>query len=134
VREDGKPEVKGIDNVTIEVTPKLAEKIAVAQPNAALAVGLRPIADNTAELARAIAAGDVQVPEGGDPAAEKRMLLQIASKPIDTTPTFTVGGEVSRYQRRTVPTSKTPNPDEVIGPAVRVARGTNVTIVPLGAK
>jgi pilus assembly protein CpaB len=134
VSDDNKPDVKSIDSVTLEVTPKLVEKFAVAQQIGGLSLSLRSIADNNAELERAIAAGDVQVPEGEDPAAEKRMLLQIASKPVDTTPTFTVGGDVSRYQRRTVPASKSSNPDEVIGPAVRVARGTNVTIVPLGAK
>jgi pilus assembly protein CpaB len=132
--EEGKASVSNYDNVTLEVTPKLAEKIQVAQTIGSLSLVLRPIADNMVELERAIAAGDVQVPEGTDPTAEKRMLLSIAGKPTDTTSTFTVGAEVSRYQRKTVPTSKNPNADEVIGPAVRVARGTNVTIVPLGAK
>jgi pilus assembly protein CpaB len=135
LNDDGKAaDVKNIDNVTLEVTPKIAEKIQVAQQIGSLSLVLRPIADNNVELERAIARGDVQVPEGGDPAAEKRMLMEIASKPVDTTPTFTVGGEVSRFQRTSVPTSKTPNADEVVGPAVRVARGNNVTIVPLGAK
>jgi pilus assembly protein CpaB len=132
--EEGKASVKNYSTVTLEVTPKLAEKIQVAQQIGSLSLVLRPLADNNVELERAIAAGDVQVPEGADPAAEKKMLLAIASKPIDTTPTFTVGAEVSRYQRKTVPTTKNPNPDEVIGPAVRVARANNVTIVPLGAK
>jgi pilus assembly protein CpaB len=131
--EDGKASVKGYGTVTLEVTPKLAEKIQVAQMIGGLSLVLRPIADNNQELEQAIARGDVQVAEGSDPDAERRMILQVASKPVDSTPTFTVGGEVSRYQRRSVPATKA-GADEVIGPAVRVARGNNVTIVPLGAK
>jgi len=129
--EEGKPEVLTMSTVTLEVTPKIAEKIAVAQTIGTLSLSLRSIADNAQELERAIAAGEIDVPEG-DAKAEKRMLLAIADKPIDETPTFTVGGDVSRYQRRTVPTKD----DEGVasGPAVRVARGSNVSLVPLGAK
>ena len=35
--------------------------------------------------------------------AERQMLLAIASRPIDTNPTYTVGADVSRFQRSTVP-------------------------------
>ena len=31
------------------------------------------------------------------------MLLAVANRPIDTNTTFTTGGDVSRFQRRTVP-------------------------------
>ncbi|MDB5699680.1 MAG: cpaB [Alphaproteobacteria bacterium] len=143
--EDGKPEVRNTASVTLEATPKIAEKIAVAQTIGQLSLSLRSIADNTAELERAIAAGEVEVPKSDDPNAEKRMLLAIANKPIDTGTTFTVGGDVSRYQRRTVPPQTrqggagpsidpTGIPGVVTGPVVRVARGNAVTIVPLGAK
>lgn len=140
--EDGKPEVRSAASVTLEATPKIAEKIAVAQTIGSLSLSLRSIADNTAELERAIAAGEIEVPKSDDPNAEKRMLLAIANKPIDTTPTFTVGGDVSRYQRRTVPVAKQEGgaADPSIaaaanGPVVRVARGNApVLIVPLGAK
>jgi pilus assembly protein CpaB len=131
INAEGKPEVRGISTVTFEATPKIAEKIAVAQTIGSLSLSLRSIADNTADLERAIAAGEVNIPEG-DPDAEKRMLLEIASKPIDTTPTFTVGAEVSRYQRATVPAKE--EEAVVTGPSVRVARGNAVTLVPLGAK
>jgi len=49
--------------VTLEVTPKIAEKIAVAQTVGTLSLVLRSIADNQAELERAIASGDVRIPD-----------------------------------------------------------------------
>ncbi len=152
---DGKQEVKTFSTVTLEATPKLTEKITVAQTIGSLSLSLRSIADNTIELERAIAAGEIQVPEGDDPNAEKRMLLAIASQPIDTDTSYTVGGDVSRYQRRSVPgrpkSESPPQPAAVVqyeqparqsaatdavsvGPVVKVARGNSVTIVPVGAK
>ena len=101
--EDGKTEVKTFANVTLEVTPRIAEKIAVAQIMGTLSLSLRSIADNTAELERAVAAGDVKVPAGTNPAEERQMLLAVANRPIDSNTTFTTGGDVSRFQRRTVP-------------------------------
>jgi pilus assembly protein CpaB len=147
---EGKREVKTFSTITLEVTPRLAEKVAVAQSIGQITLALRSIADNTAELERAIASGEVKVPEGKDANAEKRMLLQVASRPIDTDTTFVVGGDVSRFQRRTVPVARTtPNfsnysgsrssnpysPEAAQqGPVVRVARGNNVTVVPVGSK
>ena len=78
------------------------------------------------------------------------MLLAVANQPLDSNPTFTVGADVSRYQRSSVPgrpgaqstnataPSGRPGPTNVdgtpTGPVVRVARGNNVTIVPVGAR
>jgi pilus assembly protein CpaB len=162
--EEGKPVVKSTSTVTLETTPKIAEKISVAQTMGQLSLSLRPLADNSAELERAIAAGEIDVPEGEDPAAEQRMLLAVAAKPSDTNPTYTVGSEVSRFQRSTVPAqqaSQNVDPMQAMGnmigaiasaatgkpfptapaaaaaptgPVVRVARGNNVTVVPVGAK
>src|SRR5919106_2429155 len=73
--EDGKTEVKTFSNVTLEATPRIAEKIAVAQSMGTLSLSLRSIADNTAELERAVASGEVRVPEGANPAQERQMLL-----------------------------------------------------------
>ena len=73
--EDGKTQVRPLSNVTFEVTPKIAEKIAVAQSLGQLSLSLRSIADNSAELERAVAAGDVKVPANASPAQEKQMLL-----------------------------------------------------------
>lgn len=143
--ENGKPVVTKIQMVTLETTPRIAEKIAVAQTIGKLSLSLRSLADNHAELERAIASGEVDVPEGADPKAESAMLLAMAARPSDSNPTATVGGDVSRYQRTTVPTATkapaaqggevqslaAPRP---IGPVVRIARGTDVTEVPVGAR
>ena len=130
---EGKPEVRAMSSVTLEVTPKIAEKIFVALKIGELSLSLRPLADNANDLERAIASGQVSVPEGGNPKAERQMLLAVAGKPVDNGTTFTVGGDVSRYQRRSVP-AKTDGADATAGPGVRVARGNNLTFVPLGAK
>jgi pilus assembly protein CpaB len=162
--EDGKPVVHNSSTVTLEATPKIAEKIAVAQTIGQLSLSLRSLADNNAELEQAIASGEVVVPEGTDPKAEKRMLLAIANKPIDTKTTYTIGSDVSRFQRSSVPqktaekpaardpmaeaitrlasaqgggapTSAAPAaPEAPRGPTVRVARGNSVTTVSVGAK
>lgn len=149
--EEGKTEVKTFSNVTFEVTPRIAEKIAVAQSVGQLSLSLRSIADSTAELERAIAVGDVRVPNGTSPGEERRMLLAVANRPIDTNPTFSTGGDVSRFQRRTVPAKPVgdlslnnsaagaggPNGGAnalANGPVVRIARGNNVTVVPVGAR
>lgn len=160
--EDGKTEVKTFSNVTMEVTPRIAEKIAVAQSMGTLTLSLRSIADNTAELERAVASGEVRLPPGTNPVEERRLLLAVANRPMDTNTTYTTGGDVSRFQRRTVParasSSSSNDPNNafsafaqalrggpasagpagtgpvVSGPVVRVARGNNVTVVPVGAR
>ena len=147
---DGKPVIKTASNVTLEVTPKIAEKIAVAQSLGTLSLSLRSIADDASDLARAVAAGEVKVPDGANPAQEKQMLLAAADRPSDSNPTFTTGGDVSRFQRRTVPAraeaaSAAPTagarpaaggqgPVVPVGPVVRIARGNDVTVVPVGAR
>ncbi|HEU4968523.1 Flp pilus assembly protein CpaB [Sphingomonas sp.] len=154
--EDGKTAVKTFSNVTFEVTPKIAEKIAVAQSLGQLSLSLRSIADNSAELERAVAAGDVKIPANASPAQEREMLLAYSNRPIDTNTTYTTGGDVSRFQRRTVP-GRAPEAGEQMasamaglgkgiaqavggqpavpaGPVVRVARGNDVTVVPVGAR
>jgi len=149
--DDGKTEVKTFSNVTLEVTPRIAEKISVAQSIGTLSLSLRSIADNTSDLERAVAAGDVKVPAGANPADEKKMLLAMANRPMDSNTTFSTGGDVSRFQRRTVPASSNGG-DKMAqamkglgqaigqaagmpsGPVVRVARGNTVTVVPVGAR
>lgn len=150
--EDGKSIVKTFSNVTIEATPKIAEQIAVAQTLGSLSLSLRSLADNGQELEQAIASGDVRVPEGTDPKAEKAMLVQLATQPQTGNSTFATGADVSRFQRRTVP-GKPPAtlavgavaggapaaaggayPGSAVprGPVVHVARGVNVTEVAVG--
>jgi pilus assembly protein CpaB len=167
---EGNQVAQAISTVTLEATPRIAERIAVAQSIGQLSLSLRSLADNNAELERAIASGEVQVPENGDPRSERRMLLAIANQPVDSNPTFTVGGDVSRFQPRTPPRRSGGNgggdgdqrarqvgemlgamaqrvgggapapvaapaaPAVPTGPVVRVARGNNVSVVPVGAR
>jgi pilus assembly protein CpaB len=137
---NGKPVLQSYSTITLEATPKIAEKIAVAQTIGQLSLALRSIADTTAELERAIAAGEVEAPESDDPKEERRMLLAVAAKPVDTGTTYTIGSDVSRFQRATVP-GRAPAADGsgatasvLVGPSVRIARGNSVTVVPVGAK
>ncbi|MEO7240599.1 MAG: Flp pilus assembly protein CpaB [Sphingomicrobium sp.] len=157
--EDGKTEVKTFSNVTLEVTPRIAEKVAVAQSMGSLSLSLRSIADNAAELERAVAAGDVKLPVNANPADERRILLAVANRPMDSNTTYTTGGDVSRFQRRTVPGRQSSQVDAAssalsnlasamrggspasggsapvyTGPVVRVSRGNTVTVVPVGAR
>jgi pilus assembly protein CpaB len=150
--EDGKSVVKTFSNVTVEATPKIAEQIAVAQTLGSLSLSLRSLADNSQELEQAIASGDVHVPEGTDPKAEKAMMVQLATQPQTGNSTFATGADVSRFQRRTVPGKPVdpmginglrgapaapaaggyPGASAPKGPVVHVVRGNNVTEVPVG--
>ena len=143
--EDGKVEVKTFTNVTIEVTPAIAEKVAVSQSIGTLSLSLRAISDNAAELERAVAAGDVKIAPGTDPRQEKKILFAVANRPVANNPTFTTGGDVSRFQRRTVPgrppkeggasgPALSPLSSVPSGPVVRVARGNEVAVIPVGAR
>ncbi len=86
------------------------------------------------------------------------MLIAVAARPNDSNPTFTTGGDVSRFQRRTVPAKpvdkaaqlanamsgfgkglasalgQSPQASVPTGPVVRVSRGNEVTVVPVGAR
>jgi len=150
--EEGKTVVRTFSNVTLEATPRIAEKIVVAQTVGSLSLSLRSIADNTAELERSVASGDVKIPQGANPGEERRMLLAAANRPIDSNTTYSTGGDVSRFQRRTIPVrpeerqaqiaramasaGKSVNPSAAasLGPTVRITRGNNVTVVPVGAR
>ncbi len=151
--EDGKTEVREFRTVTLEVTPKIAEKVAVAQTIGTLSLSLRSLADNGAELERAIAEGEVDLPDDATPAEEERLLRAAMARPQDGTSSFVTGGHVSRFQRSTMPaqvprsspnmpqqpavvTMVTPTaapeyPERPSGPVVRVTRGQNTTAVPV---
>jgi pilus assembly protein CpaB len=154
--ENGNQVAAPIATVTLEATPRIAEKIMVAQTIGQLSLSLRSLADSNTDLERAIASGEVQVPQNGNPEEERRMLIAIAGQPVDSAGTFTVGGDVSRFQRRSVPRKK-PEPRPApqynappvvirdpravsqgalvpMGPTVRVVRGNNVTVVPVGGQ
>lgn len=147
VGENGQSVVRTFSSVTVEATPKLAEQLTVAQTLGSLSLALRSIADNSAELEEAIASGAVSVPDGNDPKAERAMIMKIAARPTSGGSTYATGADVSRFQRSTVPGKPAP---EIVGangasaafpggsgqngPVVRVARGNNVTDVPVGGK
>lgn len=163
VDEAGKSVVKTFGTVTVEATPKLAEQLAVAQTLGQISLSLRSLADNGQELEQAIASGQVKLPEGAngkvDARAEKAMLARVASQPQVGDTTFSVGADVSRFARRSVPmktdaaatlglanggtpgtgplTARVTDAKDAmaaIGPVVRVARGTSITVVPVGGK
>jgi pilus assembly protein CpaB len=107
-----------------------------------------------------VASGEVRLPQGTNPAEERRLLLAVANRPVDTNTTYTTGGDVSRFQRRSVPgrassgsaptdaltsfakalrgdqaSASSPGGTPVYsGPVVRVARGNTITVVPVGAR
>lgn len=149
--EAGKTVVNTFGTVTLEVTPKIAEKIAVAQTIGQLSLVLRSIRDSSDELERAIAAGDVTIPSGASREQEERLLKAAMSRPIDKNTTYATGGDVSRFQRSTPPPQRgsgaaanvAPAPAGAptggvsaapvrTGPVVRVSRGKDVEEVPVG--
>jgi pilus assembly protein CpaB len=147
--ENGKTVVTTYSTVTVEATPNIAEQIAVAQTVGTLSLSLRSLADNATELEQAIANGDVKVPEGADPKAERAMIAAVAARPVAGKGSYSTGADISRFQRSTVPgkpadrfggmsapTSAGGQTMKLVpkGPVVRVARGNTVTEVELGGK
>ena len=137
VDENGKTIVSNFKLVTIEVTPRIAEKITVAQSIGTLSLSLRALADNAAELEQALASGSVNIPKGASPEEEQRILQSVAQRPIDGGGSFSTGGDISRFQRKDAPktalqaAAKAAVEQKTIekivkGPVVRVSRG-NVT-------
>jgi len=147
--EDGKTVVRAFKTVTLEVTPKIAEKVAVAQTIGTISLALRSIADNQAELEKAIASGDVVIPSDATPEEEEKLIRTAMGRPIDKGTTYQTGGDVSRFQRSSMPTtggasarsSSGPQVSAPIqvngtpvntGPSVRVTRGKETVSVPVG--
>lgn len=147
---DGKTVVSKTSLVTIEATPRIAEKIAVAQKLGSLSLALRPLADTRAELDRAIAKGEVVVPDGASAEQEEEILRLAMNKPQEGRSTYQTGGDVSRFQSRSgapragsgraapammpsAPMASAPaGPAVPSGPVVRITRGTNTQAVPVG--
>jgi len=140
--EDGKTVVSEFRTVTIEVTPRIAEKIAVAQTIGTISLSLRSIADSGSELERAIAAGEIDLPDNATREDEERLLRAAMTRPQDGPSSFVTGGDVSRFQRSTMP-RQTPlaapaasSPEApvavaaaVSGPSVRVTRGKTTSVI-----
>ena len=143
---DGKTVVRTFRTVTLEVTPKIAEKVSVAQTIGTLSLSLRSIADNQSDLDKAIAAGEVNIPEGASKDQEEALLRATSTRPQEGATSFVTGGDVSRFQRRTVPPRNEGNPTPPpslgvggggaapvkIGPVVRITRGSHTDAVPVG--
>ncbi|RKF21123.1 Flp pilus assembly protein CpaB [Altericroceibacterium spongiae] len=147
--EDGMTEVRGFSNVTLEVTPRIAEKVAVAQNVGTITLSLRSIADNQSELEQALASGEIELPADATPEEEERLLKTALSYPHDGQSSYVTGGDISRYQPSTMPAPAPSRPPlqpvvmgsqptndtaapRISGPVVRVSRGNNTVIVPVG--
>jgi pilus assembly protein CpaB len=118
--------------VTLEVTPRIAEKIAVAQTIGTLSLSLRSLAENAAELEQALATTDVKLPKGASKEDEERVLASIAQRPVAGASSYSTGADVSRFQRGTPPAT---SPVQIASEAIRVEkqiervrRGTTVRV------
>ena len=146
---EGKTVVRDFRTVTVEVTPKIAEKVAVAQTIGTISLSLRSLADNQSELDQAIASGTVKVPAGASKEQEEKLLGQAMNRPLDAGITFVTGGDVSRFQRRSVapapmsaapaaPSAPSAAPAAAFaaaapqGPVVRVTRGKSTVVEQVG--
>lgn len=148
--DDGKPVIKEAHNVTLEVTPQIAEAISVAQSMGKLSLSLRSLGDSAGDFDRAVASGALKVPQGATPDQEQQLASAFANRPSTADQTYTTGGDISRYQRRTVapapsalasapaaagqPGGAPAQPAVPSGPVVRIARGNTITVVPVGAR
>jgi pilus assembly protein CpaB len=150
--ETGKTPVRTFGSVTLEATPEIAEKIAVAQGMGRLSLALRPLAESAGELDAAIASGEINVPASGGTAAERKMLAQAAARPVASRSSATTGGDVSRFWIPVRGRVTAPRPQQAdnrggyapandgrgvsapTGPVVRVTRGDKMTEVPVGGK
>lgn len=146
---EGKPEVLTFASVTLEATPEIAEKIAVAQNMGKISLALRPLAESAGELDAAIASGDVNVGSGNN---DKYLIAQVAQRPVASRDTATTGGHVSRFwvpvAGRVNPARRQPSGQATTvvqqdgstaqitrsGPTVRITRGQNVTEVTVGGR
>ncbi|WP_340587145.1 Flp pilus assembly protein CpaB [Erythrobacter alti] len=139
--EDGRTVVRAFRTVTLEVTPRIAEKISVAQTIGTISLALRSIADNQSELERAIASGDIELPANATAEEEEALLRNAVSRPGEGGTTFVTGGDVSRFQRSTVPSRGAApavqqaggapvvaGPAVPSGPTVRVSRGNRMSV------
>ena len=157
--EAGKPVVKSdISLITVEATPRIAEKINVAQSIGTVSVSLRSLADTEGDVDAMIASGEIKIPAGLTPAQEAAYLQKLRGRPVDERGSFVTGADVSRFQRSTMPLQTQPKqepnrpapapasapaparassepraqaaaPAKPDGPSVRVKRGSEEEIV-----
>lgn len=156
--DSGKTIVHTFHTATLEVTPKIAERIEVAQQGGALSLVLRPISDNPNALDHAIANGSVKLKDGATSADEAKAMAgaNLASEangsratlmggrldagPIERGSSFATAGDVSRFQRRGMPPSGAAAAAAAAramalahANEVHVTRGHDTQAVPIGA-
>ena len=155
---DGRTSVRAFSTVTLEVTPKIAEKISVAQTVGTLSLSLRPIADSASDLERALASGNISIPDDATPEEEARLLARARATPSDSGSSYAIGADVSRFATRTIQrdgqpqqaqqAQQAPNSEEIRailnqqgiatapaapkGPTVQVTRGGQTSQVAVG--
>jgi len=135
---NGETVVRTFRSVTLEVTPRLAEKLAVAEKLGTLSLSLRSIADNQAELEHAIASGQVKVPDNASKDEEDAILNRAMHRPLGGSSSYITGADVSRFEHQLVFAQKRVGPSKFVeGDAaakkiVRVARGKKTEDVELG--
>lgn len=139
---EGKSVVRTSSTVTLEVTPRIAEKVTVAETIGQLSLSLRSLADNQSELDKMVASGAVKMPEGASKEEEDKILSQAMNRPVEGPTTFVTGGDVSRFQRSSMPSTRAQTAPQMAanapsggapfvptGPLVRVTRGKDTTVV-----
>ena len=145
VNKEGKTVVSKYKLVTLEATPRMAEQLTVAQSLGSISLSLRALADNAAELEQALASGSIKIPEGATPEEEARILNSVNERPISGSATFSTGGDVSRFQRKSIPRIPTNAVQDAVrtvriarevekaakGPVVKVSRAGSVSEIQL---
>jgi pilus assembly protein CpaB len=145
VTKQGKTVVSKYKLITLEATPRMAEQLTVAQSLGSISLSLRALADNAAELEQALASGSIKIPEGATPEEEAKILNSVNERPLMGSATFSTGGDVSRFQRKSVPRIPTNAVQDAVrsvriarevekaakGPVVKVSRAGSVSEVQL---
>jgi pilus assembly protein CpaB len=103
VDEKGNTIVAPFRMVTLEVTPIIAERISVAMTIGTISLSLRSLAENQAELEQALASGKLNMPKGATAEEEQAIIASASKQPIAGSSSYATGGQVSRFQRTTVP-------------------------------
>ncbi|MDP9056567.1 MAG: Flp pilus assembly protein CpaB [Pseudomonadota bacterium] len=160
VTPTGKSVVKTAHNVTLEVSPRVGEKIEVAQTLGGLSLALRALADDQGEFDRTMASGGSFALGGARNAANPGQKLPGGTRhgpepmayganvSVEGATTYSTGGDVSRFARRSLarprpaprdgmqvnPGQANPGPFAAtpIGPTIRIARGNIVSAEPIG--
>ena len=143
----GKTLVHAFNTITLEVTPRMAEKIEVAETIGTLSLALRSIADNAADLDRAVASGAVKLPENASSEEEARLLARAMAMPAERVGSYVTGADVSRFLRRGMPPMSAPAAPVFVasppprgggfrvrprGTIVNITRGKQVEVVAVG--